>query len=205
MSELQQAVDVDLAVVHAAHERVALEVLDLVEIERAGDEPLQRTAAAAADERHDAVGRVVAELGAEHLGHLAGRDEGTRDLLVVQRADLLERVRERVVPDVVQQRGAAHDETCIGLELLGVATLLEQAQRAAREMVRTERVLEARVSGAGVDEIRESELADVAQPLERTRVDQPERQRVDADVVPERIANDLVGHARKVSVVAGGY
>ena len=30
---VQQAVDVDLAVRHAAHERVALEVLDLVEVE----------------------------------------------------------------------------------------------------------------------------------------------------------------------------
>jgi hypothetical protein len=67
-----------------------------------------------------------------------------------------------------------------------VATLLEEAERAAREVVCTERMLEAGVARAGVDEICESELADVAQPLERTRVDQPECQRVDADVVPER-------------------
>ena len=63
---VDQPVDVDLAVLHAAHERVALEILDLVEVERAGDQPLQRAVALAADERDDALGRVVAELVAQH-------------------------------------------------------------------------------------------------------------------------------------------
>ena len=58
---------------------------------------------------------------------------------------------------------------------------------------------------AGIHEVGESELAHVAQPLERPRVDQPERERVDADVVPERVADDLVGHARKLTCRARGY
>ena len=58
-------------------------------------------------------------------------------------------------------------------------------------MIRAERVLEARVRGAGIDEVREPELPHVAQPLEHGRVDELERQRVDTDVVPERVANDV--------------
>ena len=41
----QQPVHVDLAVRHAAHQRVALQVVDLVEVERAGNQPLERAGA----------------------------------------------------------------------------------------------------------------------------------------------------------------
>ncbi len=44
---VDQTVDVDLAVAHAAHERVATEIVELVEIDRPGDQPLQRTLALA--------------------------------------------------------------------------------------------------------------------------------------------------------------
>src|SRR5688500_14168246 len=50
---------------------------------------------------------------------------------------------------------------------------------------------------AGVDEIGKAELPDVSQALEFARVDEAERQRADADVVPERVANDLVLHASR--------
>jgi len=60
-------------------------------------------------------------------------------------------------------------------------------------MVRAERVLEARVGGAGVDEVREPELPHVSQPLENGRVDELQGQRVDTNVVPQRIPDDHDG------------
>ena len=72
--------------------------------------------------------------------------------------------------------------------------LLEQRERAPGEVVRAERVLEARMRGAGIDEKREAELANVAQPLERRRIDQLEGERIEPDVVPERVADDFDGH-----------
>ena len=128
------------------------------------------------------------------VGDLAAADQRTRDLLVVQRADLLERVRERIVADVVEQRGDADEHAFVAAERREVLVLLEQRQRAPREVVRSERVLEPRVCRAGVDEEREPELADVAQPLEGRRVDQLEAERIEPDVVPERVADDFDGH-----------
>jgi hypothetical protein len=58
-------------------------------------------------------------------------------------------------------------------------------------VIRAERVLESRVGGARVHEVRVAELPDVSQPLERCAVDDAERARVDPDVVPERVPHDL--------------
>jgi hypothetical protein len=48
------------------------------------------------------------------------------------------------------------------------------------------------MAGARVDEIRQPELPHVTQPLERGGVDQSQSERVDPDVVPEGVADDLV-------------
>src|SRR5216117_4242874 len=58
-------------------------------------------------------------------------------------------------------------------------------------MVRTEGVLKPGVRGARVNDKRVAELPDIAQPLERRRVDDRERLGLEADVVPQRVANDL--------------
>src|SRR2546425_13019371 len=52
-------------------------------------------------------------------------------------------------------------------------------------------VLEATVGGAGIDEKGVPQLPHVPQPLHRGRVDDGERFRVEAYVVPERVADDL--------------
>jgi len=56
---------------------------------------------------------------------------------------------------------------------------------------RPERVLEPGVVCAGVDEVREAELGDVAEPLQLLRVQQPERRRIRLDVTVHRILDDL--------------
>ena len=68
------------------------------------------------------------------------------------------------------------------------------AALAAGEMVGPERVLEARMRRPRVDEEGQPELPHVSKALEGRRVDQLERQRVEPNVVPERVANDFDGH-----------
>src|SRR3989442_2126081 len=98
------------------------------------------------------------------------------ETLVGGEARLFERMGERVMADVMEQRGE------LDLQLLG---------HTAGKMVRTQRVLKPGVCGPRVNEKCVTELQHVPQPLERRRVDDRERLRVEADVVPERVANDL--------------
>jgi hypothetical protein len=56
-------------------------------------------------------------------------------------------------------------------------------------MVGAEGVLEARVSGARVDEIRQPELPNVSESLKNGRVDELQGERGDPAVVPEGLPN----------------
>src|SRR3989442_1204545 len=97
---------------------------------------------------------------------------------------------EGIVPDVVQQRGQLQAHAVRGIEP-EVARGFELRQRAAREVVRAERVLEAAMRGAGIDEERVPQLTDVTQPLDGGGVDHGQRFGIEPDVVPERVADDL--------------
>src|SRR3989442_1855728 len=83
---------------------------------------------------------------------------------------------ERVMADVMKQRGE------LDVHLLGYT---------AGKMVCTQRVLKPGVGGARVNEKCVTELPDVPQTLERRRIDDRERLGLEADVVPQRVANDL--------------
>src|SRR5712664_4421914 len=78
--------------------------------------------------------------------------------------------------DVMKQRGK------LDLQLLGYT---------AGKMVCAQRVLKPGVRGARVNEKRVTELSDVPQTLECRRIDDRERLGLEADVVPQRVANDL--------------
>jgi hypothetical protein len=58
-------------------------------------------------------------------------------------------------------------------------------------VVDAERVVEARVRRARIHQVREAELADEAQPLERLRVHDADGRGIDADGVPERVPDDV--------------
>ena len=132
---IDQAIGVDRTVRNSAHQRVALEVLDLVQVERAGDEPLQRRVRGAANQRQHALRRVRGQLG-ECLSHFTGGDQRARHLFVVRCPDLLERVGERIVPDVVQQRGGTHDRRLLRIDTGERSPLIEQPQGDPRQMIR---------------------------------------------------------------------
>src|SRR6267143_1459475 len=98
------------------------------------------------------------------------------EALVRGQARLFERVGERVMADVMKQRGE------LDFQVLG---------NTAGEVVCTQRVLKAGVRGARVYEKCVTELPDVPQTLERRRIDDRDSLGLEADVVPERVANDL--------------
>jgi hypothetical protein len=58
-------------------------------------------------------------------------------------------------------------------------------------MMRAQCVLEARVSCTGINEVGPTELPNVAKPLKNFGVDELQRQLVDADVVPDGVAQNL--------------
>ena len=74
---------------------------------------------------------------------------------MVHRADLFERVRKRIVPDVVQ-KGGDRGSACIrrGRSLI-LLLLLEQRQRSPGEVICPERVLEPGMGRARVDQERQ--------------------------------------------------
>ena len=120
----------------------------------------------------------------------------------MHRADLLEGMRKRVVPDVVEQRGGADKRAFVATDGGEFLLFLEEIQRAPGEVERSERVLESRMGGAGIDEKSEPELANVSEPLKRRRVDQLEAQRIESDVVPEGVPDDFHRHGPYDSLTA---
>jgi len=122
----------------------------------------------------------------------------------VQRADLFECVRERVMSDIVKQRCRSHDVLLFladGDRILGFA---KERESPAGEVVRPQRVLESGMRCAGVNEIRPAQLANVAQALKDFGVDEPKRELIDADVVPDRVAQDLEAHG-PLTFLGGRY
>ena len=130
-------------------------------------------------------------------------DERTRDRFVVQRADLFQRVRERVVSDVVEQRRGPDDRLLLLADRGGVFRFAKERERASREVVGAERVLESRVCRARIDEVRPSELADVPESLKDFGVDEAERELVDANVIPDGVAQDLEVHGPGGAIPSG--
>ena len=141
----------------------------------------------------DGLGRTFAQ-GLEGRVQVARTEELKTDFLVVAGDavgfQLLQRVGESVVADVVE-KGRVGDQTLVP-PCLGRAWLLlfQDAERLDRQVVDAKGVVEAGVGGAGVDEVGQPELADVAEPLKGRRVDDGDGDRIQPDRVPQRIADD---------------
>ena len=108
-------------------------------------------------------------------------------------AGLLQRMREGIVADVVEQGGHPNSEAFFRADRSRVAQLLQRREGPPGQMKGAEGVLEAAVGGAGVDQECVTDLADVAKALNGGRVERKQGGVVDPDVVPERIADDLGG------------
>ena len=101
-------------------------------------------------------------------------------------ACFFKRVRKRIVPDVVQQRRQPNDQAVVALDLP------QLGNDAACQVIGTEGMLKACVCGARIDEKRVTELPDIAQALYGRCVQDRQRLWLEADVVPERVADDFV-------------
>ncbi len=98
------------------------------------------------------------------------------------------------MPDVVQQAGEARHAPGV-VEVCGgeIAEARAQAAEAlASQMHHAQGMLEAVVHRAGIDQIDEAELADVAQALHPRMIDDLALNLIDDDGAVDRIA-DLVG------------
>lgn len=91
----------------------------------------------------------------------------------MQRPDFLERMGEGIVANVMKQSGQPEESAFLRGHVRQVASFIEQAERAAGEMVGANRVLEPGVRRTRIDQEREAELTHVSEALKRCRVDQP--------------------------------
>jgi hypothetical protein len=66
-------------------------------------------------------------------------------------------------------------------------------------MIGAESVLKTRMGCAWINEISPAELPDVAKALKNLGVDKVERQLVDSNVVPYRVAQNLESHGPSLS------
>ena len=95
--------------------------------------------------------------------------------------------------DVVQQGCHPYRETLFRADRPELAHLLQRRESPPGQMKGAESVLEAAVGGAGVDQECVPDLADVAEALNRGRVEGEKGRAIDPDVVPEGIADDFGG------------
>jgi hypothetical protein len=131
----------------------------------------------------------------EHAGELAilGDDPRPPALVIVAREHVLPRVRERPVPDIVEQRRDLHVARERGIEL-------EPPRHALRDVKRTERMAKPRVLRARIHEPREPHLLDPTQPLHRVGIEQIRQRPVLAlefDEPVHRISKHAIFHARR--------
>ena len=202
-------------VAHTHVDGVALKVVRLVGVDPRGDDATDEAAhrgglrVGLSGDEVDHVLRIAGEVlvddggdraVAHKRGDLSEQDAGRQVLvprgvepLVVQR---LEAVREGVVAEVVEERGEqARLDVALRQARRHVRIAEEREQVASRHVEHAKRVLEARVHGARVDEVRGPELPDTAQALERRVID-------DLDDPPrERDAPELRDPDRPVASV----
>lgn len=178
-----QPVRVDRPVGHAGVVGVPHQVVHPVDVEAPVDDACE--AVLACDDGAD-LGRVD-PLRLEDVGDRSLPDE-TVDLVVASPDELLHHrfgdVGERPVADVVEE-GGRRDEFRLAV------VKPELPAHEACKVHRPERVLKPGVVCARVDEVCKPELGDVAEPLDDSRVEQPEHRFVRLDVAVHRILDDL--------------
>ena len=102
--------------------------------------------------------------------------------------------------NVVKKRRGSDDCLLVLTNRDRILCLAKKREGATRQVVRPQCVLESRMGRARVDEVRPAQLPDVAEPLKDFGIDETERELVDSDVVPDRVAQNLEAHAPFIAV-----
>ena len=171
-----------LAVGNAGVQAVAHQVIDLVDVDRPGEHAAEdaraRDVCTLPDTRSATSRGFESPVVAQHVGHFAlamiARGELLRGPGRCGKLQVLDRMAERPVADVVQQRGGQEQLGILrrdggGESLVG----REPVKVFDRRQEHAQRMLLPRVVGGRVDEAHQAQLADLRQPAERGRVDQP--------------------------------
>ncbi len=115
------------------------------------------------------------QLLAQDRGDLVAQHDGAADPLVGNHrvAQLLDGMREGIMPDIVQQRGGADSAGILVGDPVRVGTRAQMLDRLPGKMEDADRMLEAGVPRAGPDAGDESKLLNALQAQKCLRIDQP--------------------------------
>jgi hypothetical protein len=120
-------------------------------------------------------------------GFVTGVDDRVNIIVTTMKVLLhqgLARMRERAVPDIMEE-GGRYDEPAF------VIGKLEPAAGHIGKEHGAQRVLEPRVIGTRVYEKGEAQLPDIAEALENRRIEQPECKVLHLDITMDRVLDDL--------------
>jgi len=146
-------------------------------------------------------GKIVGDAAQHAVQFRVFEQKAAGPLLVVRVEHGLDRMRERPVTDIMQQRSAQRGQPLF-LRPVRIAEPLELGDDPARNLIDAERMGEPAVLGAVERQIGRAELADPAEPLKLLRVDEvPDNPVFDIDGFVNRIFEhflfgQFVVHAR---------
>ena len=206
------------AVGHAGVQAVAHQVVDLVDVDRPGEHAAKNrvalpSARLAGDQRRQRL-RLESPIVAQHVGHFAVDDEPLRASCSwsgnLRQAQVFDRMAERPVADVVQQRRREQQLGIVRRDGGGEPLVGGQpVQVFDRRQEHAQRMLLPRVVRRRIDEAHQAQLADLRQPAKGGRVDQPphaSRQRhIDAGRNPHQPARPPRNAANLGDVVDRGH
>src|SRR5688572_18491426 len=104
--------------------------------------------------------------------------------------ELFQRVRKRIVPDVVEKRGIRYDVPLALADVAELTTRLQQPQRMLREMINPECVIEPRMGRARIDEMGQPQLSDVTETLKCRAIHNGYRGIIEGNRIPERVTDE---------------
>ena len=164
---------------HARVQAVAVEIVHLVDVDRPGEhagEDSRGLVAGFFAQQGDHVAGIDAPIVPQHVADLALQEKAVGEQLVARhagQADVFDRMAERPVAQVVQQRRGTENFGILGThrpsESFVVGQLLHVQQGQAEH---AQAVLEAGVNGRRIDQRDQAKLTDAGQPAEIGRIDQ---------------------------------
>ena len=124
----------------------------------------------------------------QRVVQLRGFEEPRGDRLVVTgeqvRFQLLQRVGERIVPDIVQECGVGHEARIVRSLFRHAAPLPKPPDRRDGQVIDADGVIEPGVGSPRIDQVGEAELPDVPKPLEGPCVNDTHCRRIESDGIP---------------------
>jgi hypothetical protein len=105
----------------------------------------------------------------------------------------LARMGKRTVPDVMKERGSNNENAfLVGMPEPPACNIGKEHS--------AKRVLEPRVVGTWIDEVRKSKLFDIAETLQRWRIQQREQEILHFNIPVDRVLDDLHKFTKRIFI-----